>query len=580
MTHKSLLKRFTYTIGLWIVMIMPLQAATELTPSPATEVLYNAALQEKFNDFCTYVLRMQSQDEWSALLQDVKKTLPDMPTHMELYKQLRKSYTPMQPNLYAYRLYQALKYQQNLLGDQVKDLMQSSSKKAIDGYVEIGAPCRYADYINKHAPISGTRYAICNNTGFADVVENGQLNISRGFVPYDKIIPFNNYDPISNDQIADSSVDMVVCFIGLHHIPFDKIDIFIASIKRILRPGGVFLLRDHDAHNEEIFKLAYAAHTVFNAIIEQSSDDTEAHEIRNFQPLHHWIELLKNNGFEVGDERIVQQNDPTCNTMIKFIKPMSAQDQFLLDLHKEPGYKRYALQTFLTAPEWFNVDSAQSYGTFLDDAPWYEFPFLKNIEIYWYIFGQSWKQARATNSLYEILVDNDYFWTCMVIGTFMTTEYTIKSALGSVVQAITAGTYEDKINIAIKGLSPEFLEKLPTKVVIKKQEMDITVLEVQRYNTFQKTIALLAHEMGSIIEIGGQRIIQVKIKIADDQTDNSSIEKVQAWSDAHDAKLAYTWRLPTESFTYGSLNVPVDQLQALLRDAITLNFAIVYIHDF
>lgn len=569
---NNLYKKILY-VGSFIFMIfMPLYS------SYITDVLYDANLNVQFENFSTHVLRMQSPVEWSALVQDVKQALPGKPTHMELYGQIKKSYIPMQPRLYAYRLYQALKYQQDLLGNQVKNLIATDTK--VNGYVEIGTPCRYADYIGQHIAISGTRYAVCEKTSFADVFESKNLHITRGCVPYDRYIPLNDYNPIAYDHILDASVDMVVCFIGLHHIPLDKIDNFIGSIARILRPGGTFLLRDHDACNADVLKIAHAGHTLFNAIIGQCSEEEEAQEIRNFQPLAYWVELLEKHGLSVGQERIMQQNDPTHNTMIASSKPILPHDRILLDLQKELGYKRHTLQTFLTAPEWFNVDSAQSYGAFLDHSPWYDFPFLKNIEIYWYIFGQSFKQARATNSLYEILIENDYFWTCMVIGVFMTTEYTIKAMLGSVVQFLNAGTYDETITITVQGLSDKFLSNLSNRIIILEKIDDITVLKVARYETFQKVIALLSDDEGKIIEIAGQKIIQVKVKALDQILPEDSWTDLQSCAEQHGVTLSYTWRIPTELATYGSLLVPIERLQNLVSDNQLHNISILYVHDF
>ncbi len=43
-------------------------------------------------------------------------------------------------------------------------------------------------------------------------------------------------------DLSDSSVDLVVCFGVLHHIP--NVNFVIQEISRVLRPGGIFLLRE------------------------------------------------------------------------------------------------------------------------------------------------------------------------------------------------------------------------------------------------------------------------------------------------------------------------------------------------
>ena len=42
------------------------------------------------------------------------------------------------------------------------------------------------------------------------------------------------------------SADLVSCFVGLHHMEPQKLEPFLASVASIVRPGGYFVVRDHD----------------------------------------------------------------------------------------------------------------------------------------------------------------------------------------------------------------------------------------------------------------------------------------------------------------------------------------------
>ncbi|MBX9702957.1 MAG: class I SAM-dependent methyltransferase, partial [Silvanigrellaceae bacterium] len=118
--------------------------------------------------------------------------------------------------------------------------------------------------------------------------------------------------------IPDSSVDLVTIFIGLHHAPPHKLEPFVKSVFRVMRSGGVLLLRDHNA-TEEMKPIVNLAHSTFNAGTGVSYHD-EITEIRNFQPLSYWISLLENIGFERKGNPILQEGDPTANTLVAFIK--------------------------------------------------------------------------------------------------------------------------------------------------------------------------------------------------------------------------------------------------------------------
>ena len=55
------------------------------------------------------------------------------------------------------------------------------------------------------------------------------------------ILPLGNYDPIAPASIPDASADLVTCYIGLHHAEPRTLAPFIASLARVLRPGGHFI---------------------------------------------------------------------------------------------------------------------------------------------------------------------------------------------------------------------------------------------------------------------------------------------------------------------------------------------------
>ena len=53
--------------------------------------------------------------------------------------------------------------------------------------------------------------------------------------------------------LADCSIDLVIMFVVLHHIPPQYRDNIIAEIARVLSPDGVFIIREHDNDNTPEF---------------------------------------------------------------------------------------------------------------------------------------------------------------------------------------------------------------------------------------------------------------------------------------------------------------------------------------
>jgi 2-polyprenyl-3-methyl-5-hydroxy-6-metoxy-1,4-benzoquinol methylase len=55
--------------------------------------------------------------------------------------------------------------------------------------------------------------------------------------------------------LADNRVDLITCFVTLHHVP--QLDMMLAEIIRILRPGGYLILREHDCKTARSLKAKY-----------------------------------------------------------------------------------------------------------------------------------------------------------------------------------------------------------------------------------------------------------------------------------------------------------------------------------
>jgi len=68
-------------------------------------------------------------------------------------------------------------------------------------------------------------------------------------------------------------------------------DAFIASIHRVMRPGGIFIVRDHDVRDEYMGHMAALAHTVFNAGLGTAWAVNEA-ELRHFRSADAWVAKL------------------------------------------------------------------------------------------------------------------------------------------------------------------------------------------------------------------------------------------------------------------------------------------------
>ena len=152
-------------------------------------------------------------------------------------------------------------------------------------------------------------------------MERGQLRKLGGVH-----LPLADYAPLPPDAIADESLDLVACYVGLHHMTVQRLEGFLASIHRVLRPGGAFIVRDHDVRSEDLRAMVSLAHTVFNAGLGETWETNQA-ELRFFEPVSTWVERLARAGFSDTGARVLQENDPTDNVLLCFVKQAPATRQ-------------------------------------------------------------------------------------------------------------------------------------------------------------------------------------------------------------------------------------------------------------
>ena len=134
-----------------------------------------------------------------------------------------------------------------------------------------------------------------------------------------RFFALNDYDPIPQSIIKDESLDLVTCYIGLHHCPREKLSAYIRSIHGVLRPSGRFILRDHDAGTDQMRKFCSLVHTVFNAGLGVNWEQ-DREELRLFEGADFWVNEVTKIGFSDSNQRLLQANDPSLNTLMCFVK--------------------------------------------------------------------------------------------------------------------------------------------------------------------------------------------------------------------------------------------------------------------
>lgn len=286
------------------------------------------APQDQTSEFRRVFARLRYHDGFYLFLQNVFHLFPEDRFHAlikeaiaahasdeSIYRHIQEGLPAISARLGALtHALPALAKQKRVLKDQTLELL--GEQKEINGYLEIGTIGRYYSALKKPLRFSGPLYMmndIAPTGSPVDMIDRGQIGNVGEF------LPLGNYEPLGEHGIVDASLTLVTCYIGLHHCPLPLLDDFVRSIVNALRPGGLFVLRDHDCTTDQMSEFVSLVHTVFNAGTDVSWADNDA-ELRYFRPVDEWISYLA--GFELVHEgaRLRQENDPTDNLLLAFRK--------------------------------------------------------------------------------------------------------------------------------------------------------------------------------------------------------------------------------------------------------------------
>jgi SAM-dependent methyltransferase len=293
------------------------QAATSLQTSSSDlsgnfRYIYgNPVNRKEFRDFLTNVFHLYPEDKLHTL---IEATSNRFDSDGDIYQQLQNSISDIKPLLadltYAVP---ALIKQKRVMAEQTKALLP---EKRFDGYLELGSTGRYLDSLEEVLDIKGDIFYISERPAtysIPDIIDRGQLSKQGSW------LSLGDYQPDIASTIPAGSLDLVTVYIGFHHCPPAQREAFIGSIRDTLKPGGSLILRDHDAHDEKMWKLVALAHDVFNMGTLESWDYNDR-ERRHFYPLAELDSMMTQFGFKSRGEHLRQTGDPTLNTLMLYQK--------------------------------------------------------------------------------------------------------------------------------------------------------------------------------------------------------------------------------------------------------------------
>ena len=270
------------------------------------------ALRSEFLDFLTNVFHLYPEQE---LHETLARLATSIDTDRQVYEALQEEMEDLSPFLGAFRYaIPALRKQKRIMAAQTLILVDPET--TYDGHLEIGSTGRYIGILEDRLKITGDVFLLhTQEAGFGpeDIVDRGQL------ARIGTHIDMGNYSTEFANIIPRNSLDMVTVFIGFHHCPLETREAFISSVRDVMRPGGTLILRDHDCHDEDSWRMAALAHDTFNAGTHETWQ-YNADELRNFYSMRFIIDFVEGTGFRNNNQLLFQPGDPTRNGLTAFKK--------------------------------------------------------------------------------------------------------------------------------------------------------------------------------------------------------------------------------------------------------------------
>jgi FAD/FMN-containing dehydrogenase/SAM-dependent methyltransferase len=285
---------------LWDKYYLASAATLIRQPSLFRRVFSDTFWRDQFYLFLQNIYRIYPEDAFHWLIWQLSE---QQQSDQAIYESIQQQLVTIKPK------FAELRYALSALAKQKREMLKQTltllgQRRTIKGYLEIGSASRYLKPLAKALDLTGPVYLLDEKApGYSpvDMAERGGMTKRGKFT------------------IPTASLDLVTCYIGLHHVPREKLAEFINSIWRVLRPGGIFIIRDHDVSNKAMFDFVSLTHTVFNAGLNVPWSSNQA-ELRHFTSIEALCDELMARGFSYTGHKLLQAQDPSYNYLLSFIK--------------------------------------------------------------------------------------------------------------------------------------------------------------------------------------------------------------------------------------------------------------------
>lgn len=398
-----------------------------VSPSSFRMVFGSPYLRREFVKFLKTIFYLLDEQKVLAKMDEILAN--PRKSDKKIYEELLANIDCMRRPLPAF-LYQlkSLFVLQKGMGEQARELLQNFRGEEFHTYLEIYFK-RYFTTIQKTAQVALDRkvYDVSDKPYQGTLKEKLEAGSLFGRFPYRDHLPLN--DPTCTDpdrqperthkplgkEIANGEIDLVACLGGLHHIPKKRVDPFVASIAKKLKPGGVVLLRDHNVRNASLHAIASVVHSFVNAA-NGVKWEVEKREVREFHSAKHWTEVMRAHNLKrVSNKNLILEDDPTKNGMMAFVKT----PQNLKELRSASRMRKDCVRspdgTRATWIEWGNVRYSKQFAEFIQTRHAYAFDYLGHLKQHMHYFTTYLQESRKEMPLKNILFSDNFAMNLFIL---------------------------------------------------------------------------------------------------------------------------------------------------------------------
>jgi ubiquinone/menaquinone biosynthesis C-methylase UbiE len=93
----------------------------------------------------------------------------------------------------------------------------------------------------------------------------------------------------------DASFDLITCFMVMHHVPPKNLVLLLKEIYRVLKPGGLFIIKEHDAAGQD-YLLLDVLHEYYDYVLNPTRTWEES--AANYRNSKYWTQKITDAGFK------------------------------------------------------------------------------------------------------------------------------------------------------------------------------------------------------------------------------------------------------------------------------------------